>query len=105
MGLHFFSLEKLMNLHDGYRKVFKIDHFHLLLIQISGELHLLESHCPHRGHPLSESDVMENRLRCPLHGYLFDIPSGTLIYKTEESCRNLKIYEPVYQGQEVGVWL
>lgn len=105
MVKHFFSLEKLINLHDGYRKVFKIDHYHLLLIQLAGELHLIESHCPHRGHPLSESDLQADKLRCPLHGYQFAIPSGELIFKTEESCRNLKIYDLVYQGHEVGVWL
>jgi nitrite reductase/ring-hydroxylating ferredoxin subunit len=103
--MQFYSLEKLINLHDGYRKVFKIDHYNLLLIQINGQLHLLESFCPHRGHPLSESDIQENKLRCPLHGYEFSIPEGTLIKQTEEPCRGLKTYDLIYQERGVGVWI
>lgn len=103
--MQFYSLEKLINLHDGYRKVFKIDHIHLLLIQINGQLHLLESFCPHRGHPLSESDIYSDKLRCPLHGYEFSIPQGLLIKQTEEPCRGLKTYEVIYQEKEVGVLL
>ena len=103
--MQFYSLEKLINLKDGYRKVFKIDHYNLLLVQINGDLHLLESMCPHRGHPLSESDIFDSKLRCPLHGYEFSIPAGELILQTEELCRGLKTYELCFQEKEVGVWL
>ena len=50
--MRFYPLEKLINLHDGYRRVFRIDHQSLLLLQRGGELYLLESSCPHREHPL-----------------------------------------------------
>ncbi|MEE8058078.1 MAG: Rieske (2Fe-2S) protein [Pseudomonadales bacterium] len=103
--MRFYSLEKLINLHDNYRKVFKIDQYNLLLIQRQGELHLLESLCPHRGHPLSEADINANDLRCPHHGYQFDIVSGNLTHATEEPCRGLKVYELVYQQIDVGVML
>jgi nitrite reductase/ring-hydroxylating ferredoxin subunit len=103
--MRFFALEKLINLHDGYRKVFNIDQLHLLLIQIDGELHLIESQCPHRGHPLSEANLGEDFLRCPLHGYRFALPSGKLIYSTEEPCRGLRTYQLAYQEKDVGIWL
>ncbi len=103
--MRFYCLEKLINLHDNYRKVFKIDHYHLMLVQLDGELHLLESFCPHRGHPLSESDIIGSKLRCPLHDYHFDIASGAVIQATEEPCRSLKRYELVYLNTEVGVML
>lgn len=103
--MRFYSLEKLLNLQDGYRKVFKIDEHHFLLMQINGERFLIESECPHRGHPLSESDIDGNLLRCPLHGYQFSLPSGDLAVATEEPCRGLKLYELIYQEREVGIWL
>lgn len=103
--MHFYSLEKLLNLHDGYRKVFKIDEHHLLLMQIDGELFLIESECPHRGHPLSESDIHGNQLRCPRHGYQFSLPGGELSLATEETCRGLRPYDLIYQDRDVGVWL
>lgn len=103
--MRFYSLEKLINLHDGYRKSFKIDQYNLMLIQIAGQLNLLDSHCPHRGHPLSVADIIGSSIRCPLHGYRFDIDSGQLLEATEEMCRDLKVYELVYQQTDVGVVL
>ncbi|MFA7553220.1 MAG: Rieske (2Fe-2S) protein [Spongiibacteraceae bacterium] len=103
--MRFYSLDKLINLYDGYRAIFKIDQYNLILLQIDGERYLLESHCPHRGHPLTESDVSATYIHCPLHGYRFDIASGALIHATEELCRGLKTYELVYQTTEIGVML
>ena len=56
--MRFLGLEKLINLHDGYRREFKIDQLQLLLIQEQGRLYLLESRCPHREHPLLEAPVV-----------------------------------------------
>ncbi|WP_019530123.1 Rieske (2Fe-2S) protein [Dasania marina] len=103
--MQFYSLEKLINLHDGYRKQIKIDHHNLLLIQNGDTVSLLESLCPHRGHPLSVADISSNKLRCPLHGYEFAIATGKLLHYSEEPCRALKIYELSDQGNELGVWL
>lgn len=103
--MRFYTLERLINLHDGYKKIFKIDHHNLMLVQQGGELFLIESLCPHRGHPLSESDLEGDKLRCPLHNYQFDIATGDLIVATEEPCRNLKVYELIYQEKEVGLML
>lgn len=103
--MQFYSLERLINLHDGYRKVFKIDHHNLLLIQNTNITYLLESSCPHRGYPLGEADIQHNTLRCPLHGYEFSIPEGRLIKNTEEPWRGLHVYELIYREKDVGVWL
>lgn len=103
--MRFYSLEKLINLYDGYRKLIKIDQYNLMLIQCDGQLYLLESRCPHRGHPLSDSDINGNRLRCSLHGYEFEMTSGKLLLATEEPCRHLLTYEVIYEATEVGVML
>jgi 3-phenylpropionate/trans-cinnamate dioxygenase ferredoxin component len=103
--MRYYSLEKLINLYDGYRKIFKIDQYNMMLIQIDGERYLLESTCPHRGHPLSESDIEGDQLRCSLHGYRFNIAGGELIYASEERCRGLKTYVLNYRDNELGVML
>ncbi|WP_339338393.1 Rieske (2Fe-2S) protein [uncultured Oceanicoccus sp.] len=103
--MRFYSLDKLINLHDGYRKVFKIDQYQLILLQLDGERYLLESTCPHRGHPISESDITGTTLRCALHGYQFDIASGQLIAATAQPCRGLNTYPLIYQDTEIGVML
>ena len=101
--MRFYSLEKLINLHDGYRKLFKIDQHRLMLMQIAQELYLVESHCPHLGHPLLEADIIGGDLRCPLHGYQFDLHTGNPTSINDAPCRALKSYEIVYQQREVGL--
>jgi nitrite reductase/ring-hydroxylating ferredoxin subunit len=101
--MRFYPLEKLINLHDGYRRVFRIDHHGLLLLQHDGELYLLEANCPHREHPLETAEVSGAVITCPLHGYRFSLENGGLLHATEESCRGLRSWPVVYSGTEVGV--
>jgi len=103
--MRFYPLEKLINLHDHYTRRFKIDHQQLLLAQREGRLFLFEADCPHRGHPLDEAEIGEGRLRCPLHGYCFALDDGRLLHYGEEPCRQLRVCEIVYEGNEVGVML
>lgn len=103
--MRYYRLEKLINLYEGYCQAFRIDQHHLMLLQIDGVSRVIESQCPHRGHPLTEADVRDGQLRCPLHGYLFDLINGDLLHATEETCRSLKTYELVYQEKDVGVML
>ena len=103
--MRYYSLEKLINLYDGYRKVFKIDSHHLMLLQIEGQRFLIESRCPHREYPLSSSDVDGGELVCPQHGYRFDIRNGVLLAASEEPCRNLRCYSLVDRDNELGVML
>jgi nitrite reductase/ring-hydroxylating ferredoxin subunit len=103
--MHYYRLEKLINLHDGYRKLIKIDNYSLLLLQNGDKPYLLESQCPHRAFPLSAADIQGDQLVCPQHGYRFDIRSGALLHASEEPCRGLRRFELVYRDNEVGVML
>jgi nitrite reductase/ring-hydroxylating ferredoxin subunit len=103
--MRFYPLEKLINLHDSYSRQFKIDNLQLLLLQRDGELYLIESHCPHRGHPLEAATITGGVIQCALHHYQFSIADGRLLQSTEERCRGLRTYGIVYEGNEVGVML
>ena len=43
--------------------------------------------CPHLLGPLSKSTLSEGRLRCPWHGYEFDIDSGECVFPESASCK------------------
>ena len=103
--MQFYPLEKLINLHDGYVRAFKIDHYQFLLIQHRGERYLIEASCPHRSHPLNTAAIDDGVIQCPLHQYRFAIDDGRLLHATEEPCRNLRTFPVVYEGNEVGVVL
>jgi nitrite reductase/ring-hydroxylating ferredoxin subunit len=103
--MRFFALEKLINLHDGYRRLFKIDNLQLLLIQHRAELLLFEANCPHRGHPLNVGTIDGDIIRCALHRYEFSLRDGRLLHATEAPCRALRMFAVVYTGNEIGVML
>lgn len=103
--MRFYPLEKLINLQDGYVQAFRIDAYHLLLVQRGEERHLIEANCPHRENPLDTAPIDADSITCPLHGYRFRLEDGSLIQSTEEPCRGLRVFDLVYEGNEVGVML
>lgn len=103
--MRFYPLEKLINLHDSYTRRFKIDSLQLLLIQRQGELYLIEAQCPHREHPLDAASIDAGVIQCALHNYRFAIDDGRLLHATEDPCRGLRVFDAVYEGNEVGVML
>ncbi len=103
--MRYYALEKLINLHDGYRKTFKIDEHHLLLVQEEGVRFLIESYCPHREHSLLDATVFGDTITCPHHSYQFDLATGEVLRATEEPCRSLRRYSLVEQDRDVGIIL
>ena len=101
--MRFVALEKLINLHDGYRREFRLDYHRLLLVQLGEKRYILEAQCPHQEHPLSEAWIGDGVIECPLHGYRFKLDDGELVHCTEEECRGLRTWPVEYEGSEVGV--
>ncbi|QFU76007.1 Rieske (2Fe-2S) protein [Halioglobus maricola] len=101
--MRFVPLDKLINLHDGYTCTFKIDHHQLLLLQRDGQRYLVDAVCPHREHPLDAALVSGGVIQCAAHHYRFSLADGRLLENTEEPCGGLRIWELVYEGNEIGV--
>src|SRR3990172_6223157 len=40
------------------------------------EVYALEDRCPHKGGPLSQGIVFDQRVACPLHNWIIDLASG-----------------------------
>lgn len=95
----FRSLDKLINLHDGYRRAFRIDTDELLLIQEQGQRWLVSRRCPHAGQTLDDAEVSAGTIRCSRHGYCFSLTDGNAL---ASPCENLATYELVYEGNSVG---
>ena len=101
-AMAYYSLEKLINLDDGYRKTFLIEGRPLLLMQEEGEIYLIENYCPHQGRPLETASVSHGLLRCPYHRFQFDLKTGVNTEYIGLQCRALKRYPIVYEGDTVG---
>lgn len=98
--MRFQPLERLINLHDGYRRTVKIDQLDVLILQEEDRLYIVQSRCPHREHPLEGGDVEGGMLICPLHHLAFDLSSGNSVGGL---CAPLRCWTPVYEGNEVGI--
>ncbi len=94
------ALEKLINLHDGYRGVFRTSLGELLLIQEDGEFYLLARRCPHQGALLDEGRVTDRVITCPWHQLAFSLHDGRCV---NGGCSALAIYPLAYEGNTIGV--
>lgn len=101
----FYPLEVETQLHEGYRRVFTVAGRTLLLLRHQGQTHLLDDICPHAGYPLHEGQIIGNALRCPMHGYLFELATGTCTLYTEGPCRGLEVFPLERRKGMLGVLL
>lgn len=102
--MSFHRLEKLINLYDGYRRVFQIQGLSLLLVQEGGQRYLLRNRCPHKDFPLHTGTLLGSRIRCAYHGMEFDLAQGGRCIQHPRQ-PGVTMYELVYDGAEVGVML
>lgn len=101
----YYPLEKIASLHDGYRHTFRVAGRHLLLLRHEGAPYVVDNICPHAGYPMKDGLIIDGRLRCPMHGYLFDLHSGDCMMSSEGPCNGIAVYEPVIIGDDLGIYL
>ena len=53
------------------------------LVELDGELTIHSTICPHWLGPLDDAPVVDGAVRCPWHGYRFDVQSGRCLTKPE----------------------
>ena len=104
--MQWLALEKLINLHDGYRRLVQVNGEVLLLLQESGSCHLVGARCPHYGQSLEAASVSDGYIVCPMHGYRFSVENGRGFDGAGDrvSCA-LPIRGLEFRDNEVGLWL
>ncbi len=55
------------------------------------EIHAIEDRCPHKGGPLSQGIVIDDRVACPLHGWLIRLDTGHACAPDEGCARRYRI--------------
>ena len=58
-----------------------IDSTPLLIGNVDGEFFAVSNICPHSVRPMLEhkSSMLNNQVKCPHHGSIFDVPTGSLV--------------------------
>ncbi|MCG8595115.1 MAG: CDGSH iron-sulfur domain-containing protein [Kiloniellales bacterium] len=61
---------------EGRVKALTVGEKQAAVVRLDGALHALDGRCPHQGGPLGEGNLCDGALRCPWHGYDFDLKTG-----------------------------
>jgi len=48
----------------------------MALFNVEGQIYAINHVCPHRGGPLAEGTLTGTVVRCPWHGWTFDVTTG-----------------------------
>ena len=62
----------------------------LVLTNVKGRLYCFENRCPHEEVRLSLGCINNEKIKCALHGYSFNLETG---WSSEEDLERLKIYK------------
>jgi nitrite reductase/ring-hydroxylating ferredoxin subunit len=77
--------------------------FHVLVAWIDGAAHAIEDACNHAGASLSEGERHGACVRCPMHGYLFELTTGRLL-EPRGLCDDQRRFVARVSGDDVEVW-
>jgi nitrite reductase (NADH) small subunit len=100
---------KADELTNGQRKIVTIKNMSIVVLNNDGKLQAFNSMCPHQGAPLefgSISGAMQSSdpqtyeygchneiVRCPLHGWAFDMETGHSLFSEKIKIRTYKVRE------------
>ncbi|HEY3875537.1 MAG TPA: nitrite reductase (NAD(P)H) small subunit [Candidatus Kapabacteria bacterium] len=98
------TLEELPTECERARMV-TVDDGEIALFRIEGQVYATSNICPHEMSPLLAAgtvDCANRTVTCPLHGWVFDIPSGRQLAPVEGS-GSIPVYEVRIEDAEVWV--
>ncbi len=61
---------------DGGRAEVVVENKKIAIFNVKGQCYAVNAVCPHRGGPLIRGHLDGYKLRCPIHGWTFDIRTG-----------------------------
>jgi nitrite reductase/ring-hydroxylating ferredoxin subunit len=73
----FVKLCEIDEVAPGSSKALEIEGRKIALFHVDGAWHALENACPHRGRALSAGQLAAGTVTCPLHGWRFDLHTGS----------------------------
>ena len=74
--------------------------FELVLTNVKDKLYCFENRCPHEEVRLSLGCIKNNKIKCALHGYSFNLETG---WSSEEDLERLKIYK--VKREKTGIFI
>lgn len=73
----------------------------LLLIRHNKSYHLILDKCGHFGVSMARGDIVDNAIRCPVHGISFDLNTGEKVNRPWEICDSITIIPIEIKEKEI----
>ena len=67
---------------------------------VGGEYHAMNNMCAHRGGPLGQGPVMDGKVICPFHGWMWNPKTGIA---DDDPHRPIAVYKLRIEGEDVFV--
>jgi 3-phenylpropionate/trans-cinnamate dioxygenase ferredoxin subunit len=99
MADEFVKVASVSDIPPGDMMSVKVGTEEILLVNVGGALHACDDICTHAYANLSEGDLEEDELVCPLHGAVFDVASGRPI--TPPATEGLRKFAIRVEGDDV----
>ena len=92
------AVARLADLADRGRTLVRVADAEIALFQVDAQVFAIQNRCPHRGGPLIRGFVEGAAIRCPMHGWRYDLSTG-------ESDRPARatVYPVRIDGDEISV--
>ncbi|MFA5352774.1 MAG: Rieske 2Fe-2S domain-containing protein [Thermodesulfovibrionales bacterium] len=96
------EVAELVALHDGRALFLVIDDRQIFVFKTGETIRVYDPHCSHHLTGLTEVELKDNTLTCPVHGWVFDLETGDCIAKGR---RPLKSFETkIEEGKLFARW-
>ena len=95
----FVKVAQTGELSPGQTKLVELGDERILLVNLSGEYHAVDEVCTHAFAPLSEGEVSDDEVECPLHGSVFSVKTGEVLSPPAGDA--LSVYQVRVEGSDI----
>lgn len=95
----FVKVMEVEELPPGEMKMVEVGENQILLANVAGNIWACDNICTHAGAPLSEGELDEDRVECPLHGSVFNVVTGEVI--GPPAAENLRLFQVTIEGPDI----
>jgi len=95
----FVKMAEVSELPPGEMRMVEVRDAQILLTNVAGSVYACDNECTHAGAPLSEGELGEEQVECPLHGSVFNVVTGEVI--GPPAVENLRLFQVTIEGQDI----
>jgi nitrite reductase (NADH) small subunit/3-phenylpropionate/trans-cinnamate dioxygenase ferredoxin subunit len=98
----FVTVARVSELKPGQCRSVEAEGFMIALFNVDGTIYALDNTCPHAGGPLGEGQLYGEVVKCPWHGWKFNVRTGQ---RPENAAFTVEQHRVEVQGDDIRIWL